>query len=297
MPEYSCGNILSKHLSEYGAWPPGQKDPRTAFPPLPASDLAQEQFLFQNSERFPPHTELLDLLPIRTAPKAKDYTAFYPDWQQFNKVQTQTICGKRKRTGAGPEPKIEAAAKFCTRERGDSASSWAKGDSGRAVYTAPIQNLVESASRTGQKRLAHLRGGKDDVADSLARQGEKGLTGFLKAVGYITLLKTHAALRGVLTNALTEAGSAPANNKDSVSEFMSEKGQSLGSHHQFGQDVTKCPPGPALRQSYSRTWRLDGLDDAHNDVFEGRPISLTPGLVVWPNTRCGSDPVPVGGEL
>ncbi|KAK3934484.1 pre-mRNA splicing helicase [Diplogelasinospora grovesii] len=114
-------------------------------------------------DRFPPHTELLDLQPLPvSALKAKDYAALYPDWRQFNKVQTQTfnslhntdnnvlVCSP---TGSGKTVCAEFAL----------LRHWAKQDSGRAVYIAPFQELVDLRYQDWQKRFAHLRGGKDIV--------------------------------------------------------------------------------------------------------------------------------------
>ncbi|KAJ4295696.1 Pre-mRNA-splicing helicase BRR2 [Collariella sp. IMI 366227] len=114
-------------------------------------------------ERFPPHTELLDLQPLPvSALKAKDYAALYPDWQQFNKVQTQTFNSLYNTdnnvlvaspTGSGKTVCAEFAI----------LRHWAKQDSGRAVYIAPFQELVDLRFQDWQKRLSHLRGGKDIV--------------------------------------------------------------------------------------------------------------------------------------
>ena len=114
-------------------------------------------------ERFPPHTELLDLQPLPVnALKAKDYAALYPDWQQFNKVQTQTfkslyetdnnvlICSP---TGSGKTVCAEFAL----------LRHWAKKEQGRAVYIAPFQELVDLRFADWQKRFGNLRGGKDIV--------------------------------------------------------------------------------------------------------------------------------------
>ncbi|EGO52973.1 hypothetical protein NEUTE1DRAFT_126385 [Neurospora tetrasperma FGSC 2508] len=114
-------------------------------------------------ERFPPHTELLDLQPLPVnALKAKDYSALYLDWQQFNKVQTQTfkslyetdnnvlICSP---TGSGKTVCAEFAL----------LRHWAKKEHGRAVYIAPFQELVDLRFQDWQKRFANLRGGKDIV--------------------------------------------------------------------------------------------------------------------------------------
>lgn len=114
-------------------------------------------------ERFPPHTELLDLQPLPVAAlKAKDFSALYPDWQHFNKLQTQTFNSLYNTdnnvlvgspTGSGKTICAEFAL----------LRHWAKEDSGRAVYLAPFQELVDARYQDWQKRLAHLRGGKDIV--------------------------------------------------------------------------------------------------------------------------------------
>ena len=114
-------------------------------------------------ERFPPHTELLDLQPLPvSALKAKDYAALYPDWQQFNKVQTQTFNSLYNTdnnvlvsspTGSGKTVCAEFAL----------LRHWSNQDSGRAVYIAPFQELVDLRFQDWQKRFANLRGGKDIV--------------------------------------------------------------------------------------------------------------------------------------
>jgi pre-mRNA-splicing helicase BRR2 len=114
-------------------------------------------------ERFPPHTELLDLQPLPvSALKAKDYAALYPDWQQFNKVQTQTFNSLfntdnnvlvASPTGSGKTVCAEFAL----------LRHWANQDSGRAVYIAPFQELVDQRHQDWEKRFSNLRGGKDIV--------------------------------------------------------------------------------------------------------------------------------------
>ncbi|KAL1837430.1 hypothetical protein VTJ49DRAFT_3782 [Mycothermus thermophilus] len=114
-------------------------------------------------ERFPPHTELLDLQPLTvSALKSKEYAALYPGWQQFNKVQTQTFNSLYNTdnnvlvaapTGTGKTVCAEFAL----------LRHWAKRDPGRAVYIAPFQELVDQRFQDWQKRFANLRGGKDVV--------------------------------------------------------------------------------------------------------------------------------------
>jgi len=114
-------------------------------------------------ERFPPHTELLDLQPLPVAAlKAKDFSALYPDWQQFNKVQTQTFnslfnTDNNVLVGSPTGSGKTVCAEFALLRH------WAKEDSRRAVYIAPFQELVDLRLQDWQKRLAHLRGGKDIV--------------------------------------------------------------------------------------------------------------------------------------
>jgi len=114
-------------------------------------------------ERFPPHTELLDLQPLPVAAlKAKDFAALYPDWQQFNKIQTQTFnslynTDNNVLIGAPTGSGKTVCAEFALLRH------WAKKEAGRAVYIAPFQALVDLRCQDWQKRLSHLRGGKDIV--------------------------------------------------------------------------------------------------------------------------------------
>ncbi|KAK1757664.1 pre-mRNA splicing helicase [Echria macrotheca] len=114
-------------------------------------------------ERFPPHTELLDLQPLPvSALKAKDFAALYPDWQQFNKIQTQTFnslfnTDNNVLVGSPTGSGKTVCAEFALLRH------WAKEDAGRAVYIAPFQELVDIRLQDWQKRLAHLRGGQDIV--------------------------------------------------------------------------------------------------------------------------------------
>ncbi|KAH6604717.1 hypothetical protein Trco_006424 [Trichoderma cornu-damae] len=114
-------------------------------------------------EKFPPHTELLDLQPLLvSALKVQDYVDLYPDWKQFNKIQTQTFNSLYKTdqnvfigapTGSGKTVCAEFAL----------LRHWAQGDAGRAVYIAPFQELVDARLQDWQKRLGHLGGGKEIV--------------------------------------------------------------------------------------------------------------------------------------
>ncbi|TFB04253.1 Pre-mRNA-splicing factor brr2 [Trichoderma ghanense] len=114
-------------------------------------------------EKFPPHTELLDLQPLLvSALKVQDYINLYPEWRQFNKIQTQTFNSLYKTdqnvfigapTGSGKTVCAEFAL----------LRHWSQGAAGRAVYIAPFQELVDARLQDWQKRLGHLGGGKEIV--------------------------------------------------------------------------------------------------------------------------------------
>lgn len=114
-------------------------------------------------ERFPPHTPLLDMqrAPVK-ALKREDYQALYPNWQHFNKIQSQVFKSVFDTddniflgapTGSGKTVCAELAL----------LRHWSKQDSGRAVYIAPFQELVDHRLADWQKRLGGLDGGKTIV--------------------------------------------------------------------------------------------------------------------------------------
>lgn len=114
-------------------------------------------------EKFPPHTELLELQPLPvSALKVSNYVDLYPDWKQFNRIQTQTFNSLYKTdqnvfigapTGSGKTVCAEFAI----------LRHWTQGDAGRAVYIAPFQEVIDTRLQDWQKRLAHLNGGKEIV--------------------------------------------------------------------------------------------------------------------------------------
>ena len=114
-------------------------------------------------EKFPPHTPVLDLQPLPVASlKVSDYKSLYPDWERFNKIQTQTFNSLYSTddnvfigapTGSGKTVCAEFAL----------LHHWSKPDAGRAVYVAPFQELVDLRLQDWQERLAKLRGGKEIV--------------------------------------------------------------------------------------------------------------------------------------
>src|SRR3569833_472658 len=114
-------------------------------------------------DKSPPHTELLDLQPLPvSALKYKDYVALYPEWQHFNKVQTQTFnslygTDQNVLVGAPTGSGKTVCAEFALLRH------WSKEDYGRAVYIAPFQELVDARLQHWEKRFSGLRGGKDVV--------------------------------------------------------------------------------------------------------------------------------------
>lgn len=114
-------------------------------------------------EKFPPHTPLLDLQPLPvSALKARDYVDLYPDWERFNKVQTQTFntlytTDENVFIAASTGNGKTVCAEFALLRH------WGKPDAGRAVYIAPFQELVDLRLQDWQKRLSGLRGGKEIV--------------------------------------------------------------------------------------------------------------------------------------
>ncbi|KAI1312538.1 Sec63 Brl domain-containing protein [Xylaria venustula] len=114
-------------------------------------------------EKFPPHTQLLDLQPLPVAAlKSKDYANLYDGWNYFNKIQTQTFnslygTDDNVLIGASSGSGKTVCAEFAI------LRLWSKPEIGRAVYIAPFQELVDFRHQDWQNRLSHLRGGKEIV--------------------------------------------------------------------------------------------------------------------------------------
>ncbi|KYK55420.1 hypothetical protein DCS_07383 [Drechmeria coniospora] len=114
-------------------------------------------------EKFPPSTALLELQPLPvSALKVASYVELYPDWSQFNRIQTQTFNSlytndQNVFVGAPTGSGKTVCAEFALLRH------WMQPDAGRAVYIAPFQELVDSRLQDWQKRLAHLHGGKEIV--------------------------------------------------------------------------------------------------------------------------------------
>lgn len=108
-------------------------------------------------ERFPPHTQLLDLQPVPVqALKIKEYIALYPNWDRFNKIQTQVFKSIYDSddsifVGAPTGSGKTVCAEFALLRH------WKNADAGKAVYIAPFPELVEQRLSDWQARLGqHL---------------------------------------------------------------------------------------------------------------------------------------------
>ncbi|KAL1958028.1 hypothetical protein VTO42DRAFT_5240 [Malbranchea cinnamomea] len=111
-------------------------------------------------EKFPPHTPLLDMqrVPVK-ALKRSDFQSLYPQWDHFNKIQTQTFkalfdSDDNVFVGAPTGSGKTVCAEFALLRH------WSKDDGGKAVYVAPFQELVDQRLSDWQKRLGNICGGK-----------------------------------------------------------------------------------------------------------------------------------------
>ncbi|KAI9684528.1 MAG: hypothetical protein M1822_005616 [Bathelium mastoideum] len=113
-------------------------------------------------EKFPPHTQLLDLQPLPvSALKRKDYQQLYPDWDRFNKIQTQVFnslftSDDNIFVGAPTGSGKSVCAEFALLRH------WAKppAEQGAVVYIAPFQEIVDLRLKDWTTRHAELGGGK-----------------------------------------------------------------------------------------------------------------------------------------
>ena len=114
-------------------------------------------------EKFPPHTQLLDLQPLPvSALKKPEYARLYPNWKTFNKIQTQVFNSLYSSddsvfVGAPAGSGKTVCAEFALLRH------WSKTNSGRAVYIAPFEELVEQRLKDWSKRLKDIDGGKEIV--------------------------------------------------------------------------------------------------------------------------------------
>ncbi|KAF2085665.1 Sec63-domain-containing protein [Saccharata proteae CBS 121410] len=113
--------------------------------------------------KFPPHTQLLDLQPLPVADlKRQDFQELYPNFQRFNKIQTQTFnalfqSNDNVFVGAATGMGKTVCAEFALLRH------WSQGEEGRAVYVAPFQELVDKRLKDWQQRLSKVAGGQTIV--------------------------------------------------------------------------------------------------------------------------------------
>ncbi|EFX00969.1 pre-mRNA splicing factor [Grosmannia clavigera kw1407] len=114
-------------------------------------------------DRFPPHTELLDLQPLPvslSALKSAEHVALYQPWTHFNRIQTQTFSSlfstdQNVLVGAATGSGKTVCAEFAL------LRLWSGGNgSGRAVYVAPLQELVDVRFEHWERRFGDIGGGK-----------------------------------------------------------------------------------------------------------------------------------------
>ncbi|CAK7199611.1 Pre-mRNA-splicing helicase BRR2 [Sporothrix eucalyptigena] len=121
-------------------------------------------------DKFPPHTELLDLQPLPvSALKGKDHQALFPKWSTFNRIQTQTFNSLyatdqnvlvASSTGSGKTVCAEfALLRLWTHDLQQQQDKGDDAEDVRAVYVAPLQELVDVQFRHWENRFSRLRGG------------------------------------------------------------------------------------------------------------------------------------------
>ncbi|KAL8824065.1 MAG: hypothetical protein Q9191_005324 [Dirinaria sp. TL-2023a] len=111
-------------------------------------------------EKFPAHTPLLDLQPLPvSALKRQDFQDLYPNWQKFNKIQTQAFSSLFSTDDNVLIGAPTGAGKTVCAEFG-LLRHWSLQTQGRAVYVAPFQELVDQRLTDWKERLGKTAGGK-----------------------------------------------------------------------------------------------------------------------------------------
>ena len=114
-------------------------------------------------EKFPPHTQVLDLQPVHvSALKNNAYQQLYDGWSRFNKIQTQvfnSLFGSADNVliGAPVGSGKTVCAEFALLRH------WLNPEASRAVYIAPFESLVNNMFEHWSKRLAAVAGSKKIV--------------------------------------------------------------------------------------------------------------------------------------
>lgn len=113
--------------------------------------------------KFPAHTPLLDLQPLPvTALKKKEFQDLYPNFEKFNKIQTQVFSSLFSTNdnvfvGAPTGTGKTICAEFALLRH------WSTKPKGRAIYIAPFQELVDQRLADWQGRLDKIGDGKQIV--------------------------------------------------------------------------------------------------------------------------------------
>ena len=114
-------------------------------------------------EKFPAHTPLLDLQPVPVgALKRDDFKSIYPNWERFNKVQSQVYSSlfttnDNVFVGAPTGSGKTVCAEFAILRH------WLSETKGRAVYIAPFQEIIDYRLADWRERLGKVAGGKQIV--------------------------------------------------------------------------------------------------------------------------------------
>ncbi|KAI9034250.1 Sec63 Brl domain-containing protein [Hyaloraphidium curvatum] len=116
-------------------------------------------------EKFPPHTELLDLQPLPvSALRNPEYERVYAEMgvKHFNPIQTQVFNeayngDNNLFVGAPTGSGKTACAEFAL------LRMWQKNPKGRCVYVAPFEDVVEQKAEDWRRRFGKLMGGKNIV--------------------------------------------------------------------------------------------------------------------------------------
>ncbi|KAJ3182114.1 DEIH-box ATPase [Irineochytrium annulatum] len=115
-------------------------------------------------EKYPPHTELLDLQPLPvSALRRKEYEALFSDLRHFNPIQTQVFntiytSDDNVFVGAPAGSGKTICAEFAL------LRMWTLNAKGRCVYVAPFEEIVELKCAEWKEKFGRLMGGKNIVS-------------------------------------------------------------------------------------------------------------------------------------